>query len=242
MSRSVPAVRPIAPTARGWVLLFLVAVVGLFGLGVAIGLGGTAALDPVRVRSWVAGFGVLAPLVMVALQAVQVVVAPIPGQVLGLVAGYLFGPSLGTLYSLAGATIGSVVVFVVTRRLGRPFVVDVVDPETLARFDDLSTRRGAVVLFVVFLVPGLPDDLVCFVAGLTPLRIRTLTAVSVVGRLPGYFLVALAGADLATAAYLDAAVILALLVAVSLVVYAYRDRVDAAIDRYGGGGRGPGDV
>jgi uncharacterized membrane protein YdjX (TVP38/TMEM64 family) len=67
--------------------------------------------DPVVVRSFVGGFGVLAPLAFVLMQAGQVVFAPIPGQVLGFASGWLFGAYWGTIYSLTGAVLGSYIAF-----------------------------------------------------------------------------------------------------------------------------------
>lgn len=148
-------------------------------------------------REFVAGFGLLGPLVFVVLQAAQVVVAPVPGQVTGFVGGYLFGAFWGTVYSLLGLTIGSAVAFWLSRRFGRPFVERVVRDDVIARFDEFVARGDVVALFVVFLVPGPPDDAVCFLAGLTDIDIRTLVVVALVGRAPAYILVNVSGAGLA---------------------------------------------
>ncbi|MFB6124439.1 MAG: TVP38/TMEM64 family protein [Halanaeroarchaeum sp.] len=181
-------------------LRLLVAALVLVAVGsVLLAAVGERLVEPVALRAWVADFGVFAPVVLVAVQALQVVVAPIPGQVLGLVAGYLFGPFYGTLYSVTGAAIGSFVAFALARRFGRPWVVDVVDSETMAWFDDLSDRRGYLALFLVFLVPGLPDDLLCLLAGMTRMNVWKMTVVSFVGRLPGYYVVAVGGAAVASA-------------------------------------------
>lgn len=214
-------------THRQRILVLVAVLVVVLGLGLILGARGSALVDPVGLRTWIAGFGLLAPIVFVALQAGQVLFAPVPGQVLGLVAGYLFGAVLGTVYSVVGATIGSVLAFWLSRRYGRPFVARTVDEETLATFDLTMARRGYLVLFLVFLVPGLPDDLICFVAGLSEMDIWKMTLVSLVGRLPGYFIVAAAGAELAAADFLQAAAIIAVLVLVSLVGYRYRDRIQS---------------
>lgn len=184
-----------------------------------------ALLDPAALRRWVLSFGVFAPAAFVLLQAAQVVVAPVPGQAVALVGGYLFGTVWGTLLSLLGATGGTVVAVVLARRYGRPFVERVVFSETLDRFDRLSERHGLVTLFLVFLLPGLPDDAICFAAGVTRLDVRKVLAVSVAGRLPGYVVVNFAGESLAHRDFATALVVLAALVAASLLGYRYRERV-----------------
>jgi uncharacterized membrane protein YdjX (TVP38/TMEM64 family) len=111
--------------------------------------------------------------------------------------GYLFGSVLGTVYSLVGVTIGSAVAFWLSRRYGRPFVANVVQDDLLARFDAFVDEAGTVSLFVIFLVPGLPDDILCFVGGLTDIDLPKLVAISFFGRLPAYLLVNLSGSGLA---------------------------------------------
>ena len=170
-----------------------------------------------------------APAVFVAIQALQVVIAPIPGHAMGLVSGYLFGTLWGTLYSVVGAVVGSYVAFSLSRRFGRPFVESVVDPDTLDRFDDLTHDHGLFALFVVFLVPGLPDDVLCFTAGLTDLRIHHMVAVALIGRFPGFFLANLAGAQFAAARFEEGVAVLAFIALLSLLAYAFRGPLLAQI-------------
>lgn len=181
--------------------------------------------DPVMLRKTIAGYGPAAPLVFVALQALQVIFAPVPGQLLGLASGYLFGAVLGTVYSLAGAILGSVVVFLLARRYGRSYAERVIHEDTLSAFDGLIERRGLVTLFVVFLIPGLPDDAVCFMGGLTRIPIWQLVVVSAVGRLPGYYLTNLAGAGVAEGNLLTATLIAVLLAVVSAVALWQREEL-----------------
>jgi uncharacterized membrane protein YdjX (TVP38/TMEM64 family) len=181
--------------------------------------------DPFAVRQWIRGYGPFAPLVFVALQAAQVIVAPIPGQVLGLTSGFLFGTFWGTVYSLAGATIGTVVATGLARRLGRPYVETVFSAEAIAEFDDFTDDEGPLALFLVFLVPGLPDDVICFLAGLTEMTVTTIVVISVVGRMPAYVVVNAAGAGLASNRTLEAVSLLLALLVVSGLVYCYRERL-----------------
>lgn len=80
--------------------------------------------DPFALREWIRGYGPFAPLVFVGLQAAQVILAPIPGQVLGLASGFLFGTFWGTVYSLIGATLGTIVAISVVGRIPGYVVVN----------------------------------------------------------------------------------------------------------------------
>jgi uncharacterized membrane protein YdjX (TVP38/TMEM64 family) len=219
--------RIFADARSRWTVLIGLAVVFLAVGAGSVLLGGRFAwlADPASVRSFVEGFGVATPLAFVLLQAAQVVFAPIPGQVLALASGWLFGLVWGTVYSIIGATLGSYVAFRLERRYGRPFVERAIDPTALDRFDDFSTRRGYLTLFVLFLVPGLPDDVICFVAGTTALDIKRMTLISAIGRVPGYLLANAVGASLAARLYTEAAAILLVAFVVSTLVYWYREAV-----------------
>lgn len=181
--------------------------------------------DGPALRAFVTQYGVWAPLVLVGLQALQVVAAPVPGQVLAVAAGYLFGVWWGTLYNMVGVTLGSTAAFWLSRRFGRPYVERLVTADALARFDALSTEHARSVLFLAFLVPGLPDDILCFAGGLTRIPLWQLVALAVVGRLPGFLLANVVGDLLGTGRVGMAVVVATLVLAVSVVGYLNRDRL-----------------
>lgn len=167
-------------------------------------------LDPRGAREWIAGFGAFAPVVFLAVQTTQVVVAPVPGQLLAIAGGYLFGPLAGAAYSVLGVLVGSALAIGLTRYYGRPYAERVVDDDTLAEFDAVVAETGEAGLFVAFLLPVFPDDALCFVAGLTEISRHRLLLLVLVGRAPTFV----------AAAYLGDAVAGSDLVAVGLVLAA----------------------
>lgn len=149
--------------------------------------------NPEEARSLIIDAGAWGPLIFILMQVVQILIAPIPGQVVGLIGGFLFGPFLGLIYTLIGATIGFTLIFFLSRKLGRPFVERFVDKKFLNKFDHLTKEKGVMVFFFIFLLPAFPDDIISFIAGLTTIKIRTLILISLVGRLPGYVVLSLTG-------------------------------------------------
>ena len=143
----------------------------------------------------VARAGPWGPLILIALVVLQIIVAPIPGQVVGFAAGYLYGPWVGLLYVWIGTVIGSSAAMVIARLAGRPLVARLIQPELLDRLDRLASRRGLVFFALVFLLPGLPDDMMCFAAGLTPLPLLILIPLAAATRLPGVGLAVWVGAS-----------------------------------------------
>jgi uncharacterized membrane protein YdjX (TVP38/TMEM64 family) len=221
-----------SPDARrrtlGWLVVIAVFV---FGSSLLVRQYLPWLLEPASLRLRVAATGPFAPAVFVGIQAMQVIIAPIPGQALGFASGYLFGTVFGTAYSLLGAIIGSYVVFRLSRRYGRQHVERAIDPAIVAEFDTLVEHRGLAALFAVFLVPGLPDDVICFVAGLTDLRIRDMLVVSAAGRFPGYLVVNAAGAELEAGDATVSLLLLGLLAVFTVLGYVYRS---ALLDRLAG--------
>jgi uncharacterized membrane protein YdjX (TVP38/TMEM64 family) len=182
------------------------------------------------VTSFVTDFGPLAPITLIVLQIIQVVLAPIPGQVLAAVAGYLFGPWWGTLYNMIGIGIGSAVAFWLSRRYGRTYVERFIDDEAMGAFDGFVERHGLLSLFILFLVPGLPDDALCFLGGLTPIPLWKLVVVAIVGRAPAFFLVNLAGHLVAVDAGVLAAGLLVVIGGLSLIGYLKREWIASTIE------------
>lgn len=143
--------------------------------------------DRARLEESVRHLGSAGPVAIIALQVAQVLLSPIPGHVVALAGGYLYGPWLGTLYSMIGLMLGTMATVWLVRRWGRPLVERLVDPTTLARVDRFSARRGAPVLFATFLVPFLPDDIILLVAALGEVPVPGILFASFFGRLPSVF-------------------------------------------------------
>lgn len=133
--------------------------------------------------SWVEGHGFLGPLAFIFLQVLQIVLAPIPGQIVGGVGGFLFS-WWGVLWTCIGTAIGGFIVFWLSRKFGRPLVEKIVKKDSLDKFDFIFSNNTSFILFVIFLIPGLPDDIICYLAGLTKISLKKLVALFVVGRLP----------------------------------------------------------
>ena len=179
-----------------------------------------------QLKQFVLSFGIFAPLILTALVILQVLFAPIPGQTTGLASGFLFGPVLGTVYSMIGLVIGSFIAFYLSRKFGRPFVERIVNKKTLRKLDNLSSERGIFGLFLIYLLPALPDDVICYIAGLTNIKIKNLMIISTIGRLPGFIVLNLVGAGFASQSSLFAIILFIIFMLVSLVLFIYKDKLE----------------
>ncbi len=134
-----------------------------------------------------------AALIFIGLQALQVVAAPVPGEATGFVGGMFFGTGWGMLYSTIGLTLGSWIAFMLARLAGRPLVGMVVKAETIKRYDYVMKHKGMFLAFLMFLVPGFPKDILCYLLGLGHMGQRNFLLVSTTGRLLGTTLLTLGG-------------------------------------------------
>lgn len=133
------------------------------------------------------------PFLLVA-QAVQVLIPIIPSQLLGMASGFLYGVFWGTVLCGVGVAIGSLAATSLARHYGRPYVERHATPETIDRIDAIARRFGSWGFFFVALIPILPTDVACFVAGLTPLRTRSVIIPIMLGRIPGVLILNYLGA------------------------------------------------
>jgi len=190
------------------------------------------AKDPEQVTRFLRGWGPLgAPLAFMGLQILQVALAPIPGEVSGLVGGYVFGTMLGFLYSSIGLTAGSLVNFFIARILGRRYVRKWIRPSYLERFDAMAKRQGALVFFWLFVIPGFPKDILCLFLGLTNLSGKAFILMTAIGRMPGTLMLSLQGAQVFQRDYTTLTLLIVISLAFAIPAYVWRERIYGWLER-----------
>jgi uncharacterized membrane protein YdjX (TVP38/TMEM64 family) len=186
-------------------------------------------------REW----GVLAPIIFMALQALQVIISPIPGEATGFLGGFLFGEWLGLFYSTIGLTVGSLVAFAIGRWLGAHYVRNLVSQETWDKMGFIVEAEGTILCFMIYLIPGLPKDMACYLFGISPMPFWVFAVASTLGRFPGTWVLSAQGSHTATGHYLQVILVSAVAVAVALPLYYYRHRIvawfEGRSDATGGG-------
>lgn len=161
---------------RGALLLILIV-----GIGLAVAYRGR--FDAAALESWVQGSGVAAPLVFMLVYALGTVLF-LPGSVLTLAGGALFGPVLGTVYNLTGATIGATLAFLLARYLAGDWVERKAGGRLRQLKQGVESEGWRFVAFVR-LVPLFPFNLLNYALGLTRIRLSHYIIASYVCMLPG---------------------------------------------------------
>lgn len=160
------------------------------------------------------------------LQAAQVVAAPIPGEVTGLLGGFLYGKFTGIVLSTIGLTVGSYIAFSLSRTFGRPLVDRFVSKSTIERFDYLLHHKGAFLVFLLFLIPGFPKDYLCYILGLGHLSTMEFLVIGGTGRLFGTVLLTLGGDYIRHHEYGKFSILVGVALIVVFIAMAYRDKLE----------------
>jgi len=172
-------------------------------------------------------WGPAAPLIFILIQALQVVLAPIPGEVTGVLGGFVFGQWMGLIYSTMGLTAGSLLAFALGRWLGGAYVRHLVSEETWTKLGFIVEAEGTILCFIIYLIPGLPKDIVSYLFGLSPMPFWVFAVVSTLGRIPGTWVLSAQGAKTATGQYIEVALLTAAVAALAVPAYYYRHRIMA---------------
>jgi uncharacterized membrane protein YdjX (TVP38/TMEM64 family) len=163
--------------------------------------------------------------VFMLLQALQVVISPIPGELTGVIGGYVYGVNFGFLFSTLGLTLGSWIAFELASLFGRPLVEKFVAKSVLEKFHFLTSNAGAVISFLFFVIPGFPKDYLCYILGLTGMNLSTFLIVSTLGRMPGTYLLTIQGATIGSRQYETAIVVAVISGVIVFMAYLYRSRL-----------------
>lgn len=174
--------------------------------------------EPEKFQLWVEEKGILGVLAFIGMVILQVLLAIIPGGPFEIGAGYAFGVVKGTLICDIAMTIASVIIFLFVKKFGLRFVELFVSKEKIESVNFLkSSRRSESIIFLFFLVPGTPKDLLSYLIGLTDMKLSHWIFICGVGRLPAIFLSALSGSALSSAKYHLAIILIAAIIVLYVV-------------------------
>lgn len=192
---------------------------------------GPPLMDAVRnkesFRLWIDAQGPWKYLIMVGIMTAQIIVALVPGAPVEMAAGYAFGLWGGVGLCLIGTAIGNAIVILLTRVFGMRMVRLFMDDDKILALTQKLTReqkRMDLMIFLLFLIPGTPKDLMTYVAGLLPIPLARYLILTSFARIPSMIGNALGGSMLGRQNYRAAMITMAVVVLISLIVFfVYRD-------------------
>lgn len=212
---------PVAGVGRWGLALALVALVAVFIFyGPQIW---ALVQDPEQLAAWVTSLGWLGPLALIALNALQIVIAPIPGYVVQLAAGFLFGALWGGLWGAIGLVAGGSLAFWIARLYGRPPAERLIGCARLAQWEKVTYSTSTLVWFIMLLGPT--GDAPYFLAGLSQVPYVKVLLITLIVRVPSAFVAAAAGAGVLFLTWWQLVLLFAFLAGIVLLFLRYHERI-----------------
>ena len=165
-----------------------------------------------RIRIWAGQHPLLAALFLILAQVFQVFLAIIPAGPFQLAAGYAFGSIYGTLISMIGSALGSILVYYLVKMYGKRFISLFFTEEKINQFlPEKLDRKWEILMVLIYLIPGSPKDLLAYIAGLTNTHQALWIFVFIFGRIPSILISSFSGNALSQQQYKTAVILMIIL-------------------------------
>lgn len=153
--------------------------------------------DPNKIKNIIMSYGNYSILAYILLQILQVVAFFIPGEIIQIAGGYIYGTLLGSVLSIIGITIGSALAYGFSSYFGKPLVNKIISKKDLKFFNRvLNIGSINIVVFLLYLVPGIPKDALAYICGISSISFKNFIKYSTIARLPGIIVSAYFGAKI----------------------------------------------
>ncbi len=185
-----------------------------------------------NVRAYLSQYQTQSIFIYIGAQMLQIIISLIPGQWLQIAAGFLYGFWLGFLYSVIGATLGTVITYYLAKILGKDAITLIFGEEKFHKYQEkITSKKGMVVIFIIYLIPGVPKDLCNYIAGLSNVKLKPFLILSLIGRSPGMMGSLLIGRQIEVGGYNAAVVIAVIAVILFILGVIFREKVFNIIDK-----------
>ncbi len=173
----------------------------------------------------------IAFLLIIGIQIIQVVICVLPGQPIQFAASYMFGVGRGYLLSVIGAVIGTTISFYLAKLLGSEAMHLFFGEEKIKDYQRrLNSGRGLLLAFLIYLIPGVPKDLVSYAAGISEMRFRPFLLAATIGRSPAMLGSLLVGHFFGKQNYTAIIILTVVILLIMLICFIKRDKLIQFLD------------
>ena len=155
------------------------------------------------------------------IQIAQIFLFILPGEPIEILAGMCYGWVWGTIFIMVSSATIATLIFILVRKIGRQFVYDFSDEEKIKKLEKnklfQNPKKIELILFLLFLIPGTPKDLLTYLAGLLPIKLSRFVVISTIARIPSIVTSTIAGANIATGDWKKGIILYGVIVAVVLL-------------------------
>ncbi|MDS1004525.1 VTT domain-containing protein [Clostridium sporogenes] len=184
----------------------------------------TMSLD--KFREYIISSGRFGTLLFIFFQILQTVIAPIPGEVIQVAGGYIYGMTFGLIYTVLGMLLGAIMAFYFTRLIGASFIEKLIKKKKSQWIlHIMDSKKFTIILFIFFIIPGLPKDFLIYVAGLTPIKPMKFFGILLIARLPWLLTSVIIGANIHNRNYISLIVIALVVLVLFILGIIYKDKL-----------------
>ena len=164
------------------------------------------------------------------LQIAQIFLFILPGEPIEIISGMCYGGFWGTVFVLASAAIISTAIFFLVRKLGKKFVYEFCNEDKVKKIENSSMfqnpKKVEMILFILFLLPGTPKDLLVYIAGLLPIKPSRFIIISTLARIPSIVSSTYAGEKILAGNYKTAAFIYIIIILICVILIFVYNKFD----------------
>ena len=170
--------------------------------------------------------GTIGMLLLFTIQISQIFLFILPGEPIEILEGMCYGWIWGTIFIMVSSAIIASLIFMLVRKIGKQFVYDFSDEEKIKKIENSklfkNPKKIETVLFILFLIPGTPKDLLTYLSGLLPIKMSRFILLSTIARIPSIVTSTIAGANIAVGDWRKAIILYILIVViVAIVLYIF---------------------
>lgn len=164
--------------------------------------------------------------ILILFQILQIIICILPGQPIQLYASYNNGILGGFLISIIGAVIGTFITYNIANLLGKDAIKSIFNETKVEKYmKKLSHDKVYTIIFIIYLIPGFPKDLISYLAGISEIKIKPFLILSTIGRMPGLLGSLLVGSFLAKKNYIGIMILSIIVAIIFLISYLKKDAI-----------------
>ena len=177
-----------------------------------------------RFKNYIERLGWKGWLTVLAIQVLQIFIAFIPGEIVELLSGILYGALGGLIICLLGIIIGSILIYYTMKLFANKHIVKY--KEKLKNYSFLNNpKKINIYLFLLFLIPGLPKDIFIYLAPFLPIKFVTFLIVSTIARIPSILSSTIVGGALIEGNYLTSIIIFSIFLILGIIGILFNDKI-----------------
>ncbi|MEG0452367.1 MAG: VTT domain-containing protein [Coprobacillus sp.] len=180
--------------------------------------------NPQVLRQQLQDLGIVGYLILALIMALQVVFVFLPGEIIEIMAGFLYGPIGGMLACLIGSAVGSILIFVFVQKFGIKFIDQLIGKDKINEVHLLKDKeKRNILLFIIFLIPGTPKDILTYLMPLTDIKLSTFLFITTLARIPSIITSTIGGHAIGTENYIFSIIVFGITGFISIIgIFIYK--------------------